>query len=119
MGTTRVRLDPAYLPQLDPEQARVLDALSDAAITAAAEADPDNPPLTADELARLALARRIQRVRRRLGLSQDAFAARYGVPVATLRQWELGRRTPDRAALSYLRVIEVIPEEVAAALRAA
>jgi putative transcriptional regulator len=81
--------------------------------------DPASPPLTTGELERVAVARRVQDVRAALNLTQEAFAARYGIPVATLRQWELGRPTPDRTSLAYLRVIAALAEEVAKALRAA
>ena len=54
-------------------------------------------------------------IRTGLGLSQETFAGRYGIPVATLRQWEMARRLPDRASLSYLRVIASMPVQVAAA----
>ncbi|MFZ1431058.1 MAG: helix-turn-helix domain-containing protein [Geminicoccaceae bacterium] len=109
-------LDPLHPPT---EHDQLADALSEAAITAAAHADPDNPPLSTSELERIAMARSIKKLRAALSLSQEAFAARYGIPVATLRQWELGRRLPDRAALSYLRVIASLPDAVAAALAAA
>jgi putative transcriptional regulator len=112
-------LDPSNPPRRTAQETAAADALTDAAITEAARADPDNPPLTAEELDRIALARRVKRVRTDLGLSQDAFAARYGIPVATLRQWEMGQRAPDRATLSYLQVIARLPDEVAAALAAA
>ena len=49
-------------------------------------------------------------------LSQNAFAARFGIPVGSLRDWEQGRRAPDAAAQSYLRVIARMPEAVARAL---
>lgn len=86
---------------------------------AAAHADPDNPPLSSDGLERIAVARGIKQVRAALGLSQEMFSARYGILVATLQQWELGRRLPDRTSLSYLRVIASLPEAVAAALATA
>jgi putative transcriptional regulator len=117
MGIVSFALDPRDLPRPDGQQP--IGEPSDAAITEAARQDPDNPPLTEEELERVALARWIKAVRTPLGLSQEAFAARYGIPVATLRQWEMGRRQPDRATLSYLRVIATMPAEVAAALTAA
>lgn len=95
------------------------EALTDEEITAAARGDPDNPPLTDDELHRVAVARDVQRVRAAVGLSQEAFALRYGIPVGTLRQWEMGRRSPDRATLSYLKVIAAMPAQVAEALQMA
>ena len=55
-------------------------------------------------------------VRKRLGLSQAEFAARFHVPVGTLRDWEQNRRQPDAPALAYLRVIAREPEMVAKAL---
>jgi len=57
-----------------------------------------------------------RRARAATGLSQTAFAARYGLPAASLRDWEQGRRAPDAATRSYLRVIARMPEEVARAL---
>ena len=109
-------LDPLDPPTGSKESARLLN---DAAITEAARTDPDNPPLTVDELKRIAVARRVKAIRTGLGLSQETFAGRYGIPVATLRQWEMARRLPDRASLSYLRVIASMPVQVAAALTAA
>lgn len=50
------------------------------------------------------------------GWTQEGFAARYRIPVGTLRDWEQGRREPDAAALAYLRVVEREPEAVARAL---
>lgn len=55
-------------------------------------------------------------IRKRLGLSQKAFAARYALPVGTIRDWEQERRTPDRAAAVLLSVIDRKPQEVAEAL---
>ncbi len=57
-------------------------------------------------------------IRKRQKLTQAAFAARYGIPVATLRDWEQGRRSPDAASASFLRVIDREPEAVARALDA-
>jgi len=55
-------------------------------------------------------------IRKQSGLSQSAFAARYGLPVATVRDWEQGRRAPEGAARAYLTVIAREPEAVARAL---
>jgi transcriptional regulator with XRE-family HTH domain len=59
------------------------------------------------------------KVRRRLLLSQGAFARRYGFSLATLRNWEQGSRHPDAAARAYLTVIARDPERVAAAFAGA
>ncbi|AOO84464.1 NadS family protein [Bosea vaviloviae] len=58
-------------------------------------------------------------IRKRLGLSQDAFAKKFGLSVATLRDWEQGRRQMDRTAQAFLKVIDRAPEAVEKALKAA
>ena len=58
----------------------------------------------------------IRAVRAKLGASQTEFALMIGVSVATLRNWEQGRRTPDGPALALLRVAAKNPEAVANAL---
>src|SRR5437764_1372813 len=55
-------------------------------------------------------------IRRKLGLSQDEFAARFGIPVATLRDWEQKRRRPEGTGRVLLTVIDREPEAVARAL---
>jgi len=76
-------------------------------------------PLSDEEFERGLGAMLARRARLATGLSQTAFAKRYGVPAASLRDWEQGRRTPDAAAQSYLRVIIKMPDEVAKALHSA
>lgn len=58
-------------------------------------------------------------IRKRLGLSQDAFAKKFGLSTATLRDWEQGRRQMDRTAQAFLKVIDRAPEVVEKALKAA
>ena len=113
----RFILDPKNPPRLTKAERARLDAMTDEEITAAAESDPDNPPLTEEELARVRLARRIQAVRARTGLSQSRFAELYRINVARLRDLEQGRTQPDSAMLAYLAVIEREPEAVERALR--
>jgi putative transcriptional regulator len=55
-------------------------------------------------------------VRKRQGLTQDAFAKRYGFTVAAVRDWEQGRRQPEAAARVLLTVIDKEPEAVKRAL---
>ncbi|MGQ0674695.1 MAG: helix-turn-helix domain-containing protein [Rhodospirillales bacterium] len=95
---------------------RKLDGLSDAELTARAEADPDNPPFDEATLRRMAVAGRVKAIRVRAKLSQTSFARRYGIPVGTLRDWEYGRRAPDAAALTLLSVIDREPKAVARAV---
>jgi putative transcriptional regulator len=61
----------------------------------------------------------IREVRRRMGLSQAAFASKFGFRPATLRNWEQGRTQPDGPALVLLAVIARNPEAVEDALRPA
>lgn len=58
----------------------------------------------------------VQAVRAKLGASQAEFALLIGVSVATLRNWEQGRRTPDGPALALLRVAARNPKAVIEAL---
>ena len=60
----------------------------------------------------------IRGIRDRLGKSQTEFAMMIGVSVATLRNWEQGRRFPDGPAQALLRVAAQNPEAVADALSA-
>lgn len=57
-------------------------------------------------------------IRKKLKLSQTAFAERYGLPVGTIRDWEQERRSPDRAAVVLLSIIDRNPEIVAETLAA-
>lgn len=58
-------------------------------------------------------------IREQLGLSQQAFARAYRIPLATLKGWEQGRRQPDATASAYLSVISRLPDEARTALQAA
>jgi putative transcriptional regulator len=58
-------------------------------------------------------------IRKRLGLSQEAFAKKFGLSAATLRDWEQGRRRMDRTAQAFLKVIDRAPDAVEKALKAA
>lgn len=62
---------------------------------------------------------RTKTLRRALGLTQEKFAARYQIPLGTLRNWEQGRAEPDQPARAYLKAIAGDPEAVQRALRSA
>lgn len=113
----RFTLDPKNLPTMSREEWARLEAMTDEQITAAAESDLDNPPLTDEELERVRMARRVQAVRARTGLSQRRFAETYRINVARLRDLEQGRTQPDSAMLAYLTVIEREPKAVERALQ--
>jgi putative transcriptional regulator len=61
----------------------------------------------------------VKAIRSKLGKSQPEFALMIGVSVATLRNWEQGRRTPEGPALALLRVASAEPKAVTRALRGA
>lgn len=61
----------------------------------------------------------VRKIRRGLALTQEAFAARYGFSVATIRNWEQSRSSPSSAERAYLLVIEREPQAVDRALSAA
>lgn len=82
-------------------------------------ADPEDRDVSPAGLERGLAGRRIRRLRHRLRLSQSAFATRYGIPVANLRQYEIGRVLPPAAVRAYLDVIAEEPDMTAEALRRA
>jgi putative transcriptional regulator len=92
------------------------DALTEAEVHAAALSDPDARPLTDEDFARMKPVPRAKTLRRALGLTQEEFAARFGIPLGTLRDWEQGRTEPDQPARAYLRVIAYDPSAVQRAL---
>lgn len=61
-------------------------------------------------------ARLIRKTRTELGLSQAEFAARFHVPLGTLRDWEQARATAPDFAVAYVRVIRRLPDVVAEAV---
>jgi putative transcriptional regulator len=90
--------------------------LTEAEIEAGAASDPDNPPITPERRARMRPVPRLKTLRRALGITQEEFAARYHIPLGTVRDWEQGRTEPDQPARAYLHVIARDPEGVRRAL---
>jgi putative transcriptional regulator len=54
----------------------------------------------------------VRSIREQYGLSQDKFASLLGISVATLRNWEQGRRRPEGPARVLLRVAAEHPEAI-------
>ena len=92
---------------------RLVKAAEEALAIARGEADPSSyrihVPIDID----------VKALRRRLRLSQEQFARRYGFTPARIRDWEQGRSKPDGAVRAYLIVIEREPDAVTRALSAA
>ena len=83
------------------------------------DADPNDPEDFAVSVAgveRGLMGRRIRRLRNRLGMTQEAFARTYGIPLANIRQYEIGRTMPPPAVRAYLKVIDAEPEAAARAV---
>jgi putative transcriptional regulator len=54
----------------------------------------------------------VKAIRKKLRMSQQDFALAYRIPLATVKNWEQGRRTPDAPAAAYLLAIRRRPKEV-------
>jgi len=93
-----------------------LKNMTEEEIEAAALSDPDNLPLSDEELKKFKRVPNPKEIRRSLHLTQEQFAMQFHVPLGTLRDWEQGAKQPDSAARSYLHVIEKIPQLVMKAL---
>jgi putative transcriptional regulator len=93
-----------------------LDAMTDEEAEANALSDPDNPPMTEEQIRSAPRMPRVKVIRRALGLTQEEFSARYRISLGTLRDWEQGRSEPDQPARAYLKVIASDPEGTAKAL---
>ena len=61
----------------------------------------------------------VKAIRTKLGMTQQAFAARFGFSINTLRHWEQGKREPEGPTRAYLLVIDRAPNAVQKALRIA
>lgn len=102
MKTTRIRIDPAAPGKVGRIDAARVDATTDADIARHATSDAQQAMQDAGQFAR--------QVRKRLGLSQAAFAQRIEVPLETIRNWEQGKRSPTGAAKALLRLLDKAPE---------
>jgi putative transcriptional regulator len=88
-----------------PFMEKPMREMTEAEIEAAAAADPDARPMTPEELQTARQVPRVKTLRRALGLTQQEFAARYRIPLGTLRDWEQGRTEPDQPPRAYLTVV--------------
>ena len=117
-GTVRVSHKPGDPPLKTNTDWAAVEALTDEQIHAAALSDPDAQPLPRD-MRGLTRIPNVKQLREKIGLTQEAFAERYRIPLGTLRDWEQRRKFPDAPARALLMVIEKDPEGVAALLREA
>jgi putative transcriptional regulator len=96
-----------------------VEALTDEEIEAAVRNDPDAAPICFFDQPGFIHIPNVKKLRERLGLTQEAFAAVYRIPVGTLRDWEQARKRPDAPSRAYLTVIARNPEAVANLLKEA
>lgn len=83
--------------------------------TIAIPADPNDPEdrdVSVAGLERAHMGRRFRILRHRLGMTQEQFANAYGIPVASLRQYEMARHMPPLAVRAYLKAIEAEPDVI-------
>jgi putative transcriptional regulator len=121
MATIKFTLDPGKSPLVTEDQKErlaALDALCDDEINARAVSDPDNPPLTDKELARVRTVGVARKARACTGLSQAEFAKAYHFSLGRLRDLEQGRTQADSAVLAYLRLITRDPKGIRESLMA-
>lgn len=107
MKIVHTKIDPSSL-LLGRIDSKRVDATTEAELVAQKVAD--------DVQARQDAARFARRVRKRLGLSQTEFSVRIEVSVDTIRNWEQGKRCPDGAAKSLLKILDKAPEAALTAL---
>jgi putative transcriptional regulator len=105
MRKTSFSRDRGATPRLSDKERARLKNLSDTKAEAQARSDPDNPPLTEQQLKRMALAREVRLVREKTGLSQPQFAARFHISLARLRDFEQARSEPDFIVRVFFRMI--------------
>jgi putative transcriptional regulator len=112
-GITSVEHEPGQPPiENGTDWARV-KALTDEQIREAVRDDPDAVPIPVHNTPGLTPVVNVKKLRERLGLTQEVFAAAYRIPVGTLRDWEQGRKMPDAPARAYLTIIARDPAAVA------
>jgi DNA-binding transcriptional regulator YiaG/uncharacterized DUF497 family protein len=95
---------------------RAFDAMTEEERHQAALSDSDAPPATEAQLARARRMPTVRALRKKLQLTQEEFAARFHLPLGTVRDWEQGAHRPDKAAQVLLTVIARDPDAVARAL---
>ena len=84
--------------------------MTDDEINAAAVTDPDNPPLTPEQLAKFRRPHSAKLVRRKLRVDRETFAKTYGIPFETLKSWERYEAEPSPTEIAYLKLIERAPD---------
>lgn len=74
--------------------------------------DSDASGVSVAAAKRALMGRRVRELRDRLGLSQKEFAETFGIPINSIRQYEIGRYMPPPAVRAYIKLIEAEPDMV-------
>lgn len=80
--------------------------------------DPEDRDVSYEGVEQGLRAREVRVTRTNLGLTQDEFATRFGIPLGTLRDWEQARSMPPAYVMTLIRLIRDDPEAVARAAAA-
>jgi putative transcriptional regulator len=91
---------------------KTLRSMTPKATETATRGDSDARPLSAADLKRMKRTPQAKIIRRVLQLTQEEFAARYQIPLGTLRDLEQGQSEPDQPARAYLTLIARDPDRV-------
>ncbi len=113
---TTLNADGSVVPKRVADKATV-GRIDSKRVEATTEDDIGRQMAEDEEAARHDAAAYARRVRKRTGLTQVAFAARIGVPLDTVRNWEQGKRSPAGPAKALLKVLDRAPEMALAALK--
>ena len=111
MQRLRLKADGRIVELRDGQEFPLAPTMPEPAMPGPALATPSTTPATPD-----GTLPAVRDLRRRACLTQIEFAARLGVPVETIRNWEQGKRVPRGPARALLAVIAHSPETVFAAL---
>jgi putative transcriptional regulator len=74
-------------------------------------------PLRTGARVHVVMAPDVRAIRRKLHMSQHEFADAFRIPLATIKNWEQGRRVPDAPAAAYLHAIARQPQAIRDALQ--
>jgi putative transcriptional regulator len=109
-GTTRVTVKLGEKPPRGETDWARVEAMTEDEVVAAANSDPDAPPLTSEQTTKMRRVSRVKVLRQRLSMTQAEFAEAFHLPITTLRDWEQHRSVPDAPARALLLAIERDPE---------
>lgn len=108
----QVMPDGSLVPMEDNTDWERLANMTEEEIEANALSDPDNLPMTDEDLLRSLHMPNAREIRERMGLSQLEFAHRFHLSPYQVRKWEEGELWRDLAGMMILRVIDKHPEAV-------